>query len=241
VESVKTKMKITVNCLVKNEEKFVWFAINSVLDWVDEILVWDTGSTDKTLEILQEINDPKLKVVKMGAQTDSGITLLRQQMLERSNCDWLMILDGDEIWSQQALREAKGQMSKDYSILVNPVKMLIGDIYHYQEEEAGRYAIRGRVGHYNIRFVKRNIPGLHFSEDYGSEGFRDVDNQRIQDSDAKIFFMKNPYLHASHLRRSSQDSKKYKFELGRPFPRFCLGPDLPMLLVPGVKEVGVIS
>ena len=43
------KNDITVHCVVKNEERWIWFAINSILDIAEKILVYDTGSTDKTV------------------------------------------------------------------------------------------------------------------------------------------------------------------------------------------------
>ena len=52
--------KIIVHCLVKNEERFVWYALKSVLPFVDKIMVWDTGSTDNTVEIIKSINSKKI-------------------------------------------------------------------------------------------------------------------------------------------------------------------------------------
>ena len=48
-------MKVWAHTLVKNEERYIWYAVMSVIDWVDKILIWDTGSTDKTVEIIKEI------------------------------------------------------------------------------------------------------------------------------------------------------------------------------------------
>ena len=48
-------MKIWVNTIVHNEENFIWFAVMSVIDYVDKVLIYDTGSTDKTVEIIKEI------------------------------------------------------------------------------------------------------------------------------------------------------------------------------------------
>jgi len=54
------KFKIVVHCLVKNEENFIWYAINSVLPFVDKIMIWDNDSTDKTIEIIKSIHSPKI-------------------------------------------------------------------------------------------------------------------------------------------------------------------------------------
>ena len=51
--------------LIRNEENFIWFAINSVIDYVDEIMVWDMGSIDKTEEIVKSIDNPKIKYKKV--------------------------------------------------------------------------------------------------------------------------------------------------------------------------------
>lgn len=48
-------MKICVHTLVRNEEKYVWYAVMSVINHVDEVMLWDMKSTDNTYEILKEI------------------------------------------------------------------------------------------------------------------------------------------------------------------------------------------
>jgi hypothetical protein len=50
------RLKITAHTLVKNEARFVWYSVMSVIEHVDKILLWDTGSTDGTKEILKKIS-----------------------------------------------------------------------------------------------------------------------------------------------------------------------------------------
>jgi glycosyltransferase involved in cell wall biosynthesis len=40
--------------IVKNEEEMLAGCLESVRDWVDEMIVVDTGSTDRTKEIAEE-------------------------------------------------------------------------------------------------------------------------------------------------------------------------------------------
>lgn len=222
-------MKITAHCLVKNEENFVWFAINSILDYVDKIIIWDTGSTDKTVEIIKTINSPKIFYEEKGQVSPQKFGKLRDEMVKITGTDWIFILDGDEIWSEVAIEEIislvdKYSDSKD--LIVSPVKMLIGDIYHYQEEKAGRYKIKGRMGHFNVRAV-RNFDGLKVKGFFGNEGYTDKNNTDIQNlPEERIIFAKNNYLHASHLKRSSKVNSKYKYELGTPFPEDYFYPEV---------------
>ena len=55
-------MSIWAHTLVKNEERFVWFAINSVIDYVDEMRVWDNGSSDSTVKIIKSIKNSKIMI-----------------------------------------------------------------------------------------------------------------------------------------------------------------------------------
>lgn len=222
-------MKITAQMIVKNEENFVWFAIRSVLECVDKIIIWDTGSTDKTVEIIKTIDSPKICFEEKGRVDPQEFAKLRDEMIKITDADWILVLDGDEVWSNDGLEEIlylikKYGSSKD--LIVSPVKMLVGDIFHYQEEKAGRYRIKEKVGHLNIRAV-RNFDGLHIKGYFGNEGYADKNNIDIQNlPDKKIVFAKNSYLHASHLKRSSKGNSKYKYELGIPFPKDYYYPEV---------------
>ena len=50
-------MKIWAHTLVMNEDRFIWYAVMSVIDYVDKILIFDTGSTDGTVRIIKGIVD----------------------------------------------------------------------------------------------------------------------------------------------------------------------------------------
>jgi len=213
-------MRITAQMIVKNEENFVWYAINSILEYVDKIIVWDTGSSDKTVEIIKTINNPKIDFKEKGAVTLRGFARLRNEMVKLTSTDWIFVLDGDEIWSKAGIEEIVSLINKygrSKDLIVSPVKMLIGDVFHYQEEKAGRYRIKGKTGHLNVRAI-RNFDGLRVKGFFGNEGYTDKDNTDIQNlPDERIIFAQNSYLHASHLKRSSKINPKYKYELGIPF------------------------
>src|SRR3989344_2131678 len=94
----KSLPKITVHCLVCNEERWIWYALMSVLDQVDEIMVWDDSSQDHTAQIIKSIDSPKIKYRLVSSQTAQGHTKVRQQMLDETKSDWMLVLDGDEVW-----------------------------------------------------------------------------------------------------------------------------------------------
>lgn len=225
---------VFVHTLVKNEERYLWFAVSSVIDYVDKILLWDTGSTDKSLEIEKEIKKKwpeKIDLRQIGEVDVNEFTSVRQKMLDQSDCDWVMILDGDEVWWEDAIKRAIdliNEKGNELDSLVHRYYNLVGDIFHYQEEKAGRYVIDGKRGNLTVRFFRRNIPGIHFDNPHGTQGLFDKDGVLIQERDPKRrFHLDDYYLHFTHLVRSTsliEDKKvikrnlKYKYELGIPFP-----------------------
>jgi len=167
-------MIISAHTLVKNEEKFIWYTIMSAIKHLDEILIWDTGSTDSTIEIIEEIRKDTsikdkihLRKFKPGFFKEEEF---RQKMLTETKGNWIFVLDGDEIWWEDSIRRVtrviRGSGDKIESIVV-PTYNPVGDLFHYQEERAGRYRLAGKVGHLNLRAFSRSIPGLAWSGEYG--------------------------------------------------------------------------
>lgn len=224
------KKSIWGNCVVKNEDRYIWFTIKSVINHLDKLLVFDTGSTDKTAEIIKSLkNEYPEKIVfeEKGLVDAKGLTKLRQEMLDKTESDWLLLIDGDEVWWKASLEKTINKINEagnNLYALVHPVINLVGDIYHHQEDAAGEYRILGKKGHFNIRAVNRKIPGLHLKNNYPLEGFYDENEKLIQSVDEKLEYIDGPVLHFSHLKRSSRDDKKtlhrnkVKVELGNKFP-----------------------
>jgi glycosyltransferase involved in cell wall biosynthesis len=220
---------ICVHTLVKNDERWIWYAVSSIVDHVDKILIWDTGSTDKTLEIvrkLKEENPDKIFFKEVKNVDPHEFSLFRQKMLDASICDWVIVLDSDEIWPEDAIRELIQTINDNKAdVIVAPFINFIGDVFHYQDKSAGRYKIDDRVGNYTIKAFRRKIPGLRVANDYGSEGYIDGSKQFLQSSSkVKRQFLNKHFYHATHLIRSSSDvgvmgrEGKVKHEIGENFP-----------------------
>lgn len=245
------KETIWAHCIVNNEENFIWFAVMSVVDFVDKVLIWDTGSTDKTVEIIKEIKKikgNKIEFKETGPIDKYQFPKMRQAMLDESKCDWILVLDGDEIWWKDSIKKITEEIHEKGAAIegmVVPMVVPVGDIYHLQEEAAGRYEILGRKGHLSLRVINRNIPGLHVDWPYGRESFFDGDNRLIQER-ARMVFVDAPYLHTTHLKRSQtkREFDKFKYELGTlvnknfRFPEVFFEPYPKIIHSPWVKISG---
>src|SRR4030042_216480 len=235
-------MKIWTHTLVRNEEKYVWFAVESVINYIDKLLLWDTGSTDKTREIIKNLKKKypdKICVRLLGEVTPQEFTDLRQDMLSETKSDWFIIVDGDEVWWDEGIKKTTDiiRENKDrHESIVNGYYNLVGDIFHYQEEKAGMYRMDDRKGHINIRAVNRNIPGLNIVKPHGQQGIYDGNGVLVQErSPNKRFHLKGKtYLHFTNVLRSSCIDKdllvpkrggKLKYDLGISFPNSFYYPE----------------
>ncbi|WP_096199101.1 glycosyltransferase [Bacillus sp. FJAT-45350] len=79
-------------CMIcKNEEKMIARCLNSIKHVVDEMIVVDTGSTDKTIQIATSLG---AKVYQHEWVHDFAVA--RNSGLERATGDWILFLDADE-------------------------------------------------------------------------------------------------------------------------------------------------
>jgi GT2 family glycosyltransferase/cytochrome c-type biogenesis protein CcmH/NrfG len=88
------KAMLSVCMIVKNEEEHLVKCLKSVRDVVDEMIVVDTGSTDKTIDIARVF----------GAQVfdfewNDDFSSARNLSLSKATGDWILVLDADEVIS----------------------------------------------------------------------------------------------------------------------------------------------
>lgn len=101
---IKDLLNVTVCYIVKNEEKYIKKSIDKVKELLNplEILVVDTGSTDKTVEI----------ALKLGARVEHyewvhDYSKARNFALKMAKNDMILFLDADEIPYQVDLDKIK--------------------------------------------------------------------------------------------------------------------------------------
>jgi GT2 family glycosyltransferase/Tfp pilus assembly protein PilF len=110
IEKVAKKGTLSLCMIVKNEEKYLVKCLKSVRDIVDEMIIVDTGSTDKTISIA------KIFGAKMFEFPWTGdFAAARNHSLEQATGNWILILDGDEVLSPLDFKELKEIIHKKSS------------------------------------------------------------------------------------------------------------------------------
>mgnify|MGYP000359384862 CR=1 FL=1 len=158
---MKKKLSITAHCIIKNEENFVEYAIRSVVDFVDQIIVFDTGSTDKTVSIILELqtrHPNKIFFEEKGSCDKKRHTELREEMLNKTNTEWFMILDGDEVWTKRGMEEVLSVINSSLEVecLIAPFYLCVGDVYHRYYKDGSFEILGKKVQQGNKNYKREN-------------------------------------------------------------------------------------
>ena len=89
--STRVQKTVSACMIVKNEEELLPECLQSIRDWVDEIIVIDTGSSDRTVEIAREYGAQVL-----FQEWEGDFSKHRNFSLEQATCDYVFIIDADE-------------------------------------------------------------------------------------------------------------------------------------------------
>lgn len=109
---------ISLCMIVRNEEKNIERCLKSAAGLVDEIIVIDTGSEDRTKDICK-----KYEVRIFDFEWKDDFAAARNFSIEKATGDWILWLDADEelqIQDAQALKDCLQNKKEDFM----PVQML---------------------------------------------------------------------------------------------------------------------
>jgi glycosyltransferase involved in cell wall biosynthesis len=82
-------LSLSVVIITLNEEANLARTLDSVT-WADEIVILDSGSTDRTREIAESFH------VKFFVEPWKGFAAQKNSALQKAECDWILSLDADE-------------------------------------------------------------------------------------------------------------------------------------------------
>src|SRR6185312_8147227 len=111
-----TGQTLSLAMIVRDEEEMLPRSLAAVRDAVDEIIVVDTGSTDRTIEIAKSFGAKVIEREWTGSFSDA-----RNASFEAATGDWVMFLDADEVLvadDAQRLRVVLGRTWREAFYLV---------------------------------------------------------------------------------------------------------------------------
>jgi glycosyltransferase involved in cell wall biosynthesis/Flp pilus assembly protein TadD len=151
--------RISACMIVRNEEKFLAKCLNSISDYVDEIIVVDTGSNDRTVEIAESF----------GARIyhhpwEDHFSRHRNQSFGYASYDWILYIDADEellAGSGETLRKSIMDAENDTDAIAVILECLFNDGKSMAYNNAVRlfrnnrgFYYKGRVHNYIVGVKK---------------------------------------------------------------------------------------
>lgn len=192
-------MRFGVNIITYNGvSAFIEKTIESVLPYADEVIVFDTGSTDNTVEVLKKYpiyvatkNVQSLGKVWTDSPIDVALTNILNEMKKQTKSGWILKIDDDEIFPQEVMEEIKN-LEPTFPIYSIPFLHVGKDI--------------------KLRLIKRlfqNIPEVSWVGRYGNETLA-YNNHKYNST--KCPALKNFFIHLGELRKDDEHRKHdYKY------------------------------
>jgi tetratricopeptide (TPR) repeat protein len=141
-------MKLSVCMMVKNEEKMLPRCLDSVKDIMDELIVVDTGSTDKTVEIAESYG---ARVYHHPWQND--FSYHRNQSIGYATGDWFLIIDADE--ELKEISVSPEEFRSRFKLLPENVTALV--VTCHEKNQQGRIVYTWD----SVRFFRSGV-GIYF-------------------------------------------------------------------------------
>lgn len=136
--------KLTLTIPTFNEEKSIHYPLDSAYDLVDEVVIVDGGSEDKTLDIARSYGD-KVKIFEVD--NPPNFLKNKQRAIEYATGDWILQLDADEALSDQLkleIRNWKLEISHS-SFLISHTQAINGYWIPRKNWFLGRFLMKGGV------------------------------------------------------------------------------------------------
>ena len=192
-------MRISGFTIARNAIKYnypIVQSIKSILPICDEFIVNVGDSEDNTLELIQSIRSPKIKIIQNIWDMSQGKEVLSNQTniaLEACTGDWAFYLQSDEVVHEKDLKRLKGVMKNflnDSNVDALRFKWLhfYGSYFRYRIDK-GWYQKQDRIIRNNGKI-----------ESYGDAyAFRRKDGRPLRNKHTKAFLYHYGWVHSQEV------------------------------------------
>jgi glycosyltransferase involved in cell wall biosynthesis len=195
-------LKISVITAVYNGEAYLDQSVKSILaqTYKDmEYIIVNDGSTDRTASILDQVADPRVRIVHL--KQNQGAANALNVAVQQSKGDWIAVQDADDLSLPNRL-----QVQSDY-VKARPELVAAGSL------------IKSISGHQNLSpHHLRNVDGFYNSGVTRDE-LRDIRYERCPLCHGSVLFLKEAFLQAGGYDTSYKVTYDYDlwmrlFEIG---------------------------
>lgn len=191
---------ITPATMICNEEFWCYYSIRDMLKVFPKIIVLDTGSTDRTVEIIKEAF-PMDRVQLIEENYNGKDTLIgngRNVLRELCPTEWMLLWDGDEIWREAQLRRMLEFEIEPTAEIIMVTGWNVQDVDGKLKLRTHDRANRDGLFSKNIRWYRTDYP-------YESYGLHDTHLPQ-----GKVQYLPSMEVYAYHMRHTLRSSKNWE-------------------------------
>ncbi|MFP9130818.1 glycosyltransferase [Niallia sp. BSM11] len=185
-------IKVSLCMIVKNEENVLDRCLSSVAHLVDEVIIVDTGSTDKTKEIASKYTSQLFDF-----EWINDFSAARNYAAKQATGDWILVLDADEFIDEENYQEFINGLKEDngkfdtYGVKIINFTGLYGEklIQNYHDRV---YKNNGEIAYY--RAIHEQLKG--------------VDGQSLTGSIAKLSVFHSGYMNHTVAEKGKNERNK---------------------------------
>ena len=135
---------ISVCMATYNGEKYIKEQLDSILCQLgnnDELIISDDGSTDKTLEIIQSYQEPRVKILS-NAKRHSVIGNFENALINAKG-DYIFLADQDDVWMPDKVKTVLAALStadlvvSDCTVVDDDLKCIIHSFFQHNHSQRG--------------------------------------------------------------------------------------------------------
>jgi glycosyltransferase involved in cell wall biosynthesis len=187
------KPTISICTIVKNEERQIADFLSNLINFADEIIIADTGSSDKTLDIIKNFSKKynNIKLYEYKSEVVFHYGKAKNFSIQHATKDFLIILDADERLSNNFKTKIRDFLVDD-NLKVVKIKRVDEIIPHLID--------------YPERIVKNNL-GISYSTDE-----RDMVHENL-DYSKKVDIFEEPIWHQQRWNHYIYRPQRIFFQL----------------------------
>jgi glycosyltransferase involved in cell wall biosynthesis len=178
--------------IVKNEEQRLPQCLESLRSHVDEIIIVDTGSSDRTISIAK-----KYQARVFHFDWCDNFSQARNFAIAKAKGKWILVIDADEVLEQSAIATLQEVIQRDDCLAVNLLRTEIG-------ATQAPYSL--------VLRLFRNHPAITFTGFYHESIDQSVVDLQSEEPDWKVLNIEVPVLlHYGYTNSEIQLKHKYEF------------------------------
>ncbi|MBR3722345.1 MAG: glycosyltransferase [Selenomonadaceae bacterium] len=179
--------KISYCCVFKDEEENIRKWAESALEIGDEVIAVDTGSSDKSCEILREMG-----IEPLYFKWKDDFSAAKNYALSKATGEWICFPDADEYFEKEDRKKVKSVINKLHK---NRNIKLVTVVQHSIDIDDNNKL----VSDMNQHRIFRNLPNLKYKERI-HEYLRYTGNEPCQSYDTGIWLVHTGY--SSHINKA---------------------------------------